>query len=163
MKKFIYVAIAAVILTACATTKQEKKIITGEFTWNQWQKEADWHSYSAAEYEPGEFLAEQLNSIINNNDNGISFLLFAGSWCGDSESEVPKIYKLFDKANIPLAKIKLYGVDRSKREPSGIAAEYNIERVPTLIVLRDGSELGRIIEFPSTSWEEDIFKILIKS
>jgi thiol-disulfide isomerase/thioredoxin len=151
----------SVVFIACATTKQEKKIITGRFTWSQWQKEAGWESYDAAGYDPGYFLTEQLLASANSND--IEFLLFSGSWCGDSESEVPKIYKLFDKANIPLNKIKLYGVDRNKREATDTAEKYEIKRVPTLVVLRNGKEAGRIIEYPQMSWEEDIFKILVKS
>ena len=161
MKYLLLTVIFALVLSGCATTKHEKEIITGEFTWNQWQQQAGWHDYDAAEYEPGDFLIGQLSSLVKDND--ITFLLFAGSWCGDSESEVPKIFKLFGKAGIPLDKIKLFGVDRDKREPSGVAEVYNIQRVPTLIVLKAGKEVGRIVEFPETSWEEDIFKILIKN
>lgn len=151
---------ALVLIAACASTKNEKKIITGKFTWNQWQKQAGWDKYDAADYEPGEFLAGQLSEIVKNND--ISFLLFSASWCGDSKSEVPKIYKLFDTAKIPIDRIKLFGVDRQKLEPTGTAEKYKIERVPTLVILRDGKEIGRIIEHPKTSWEEDIFKIITK-
>ncbi len=163
MRKILFITVLLLVSISCATTKKEKKIITGAFSWNQWQKEAGWHDYTAENYEPGEFLTEQLNTIVNNENNKINFLLFAGSWCGDSESEVPKIYKLFTKARIPITKIKLYGVDRNKRESSGAAEKYKIERVPTLIAVKNGQEIGRIVEFPSTSWEEDIFKILIKS
>ena len=163
MRNYVFIFVVALLLAGCATTKQEKRIITGEFSWSQWQKEAGWHNYNASAYEPGDYISGQLNAIITSPGSNIEFLLFSGSWCGDSESEVPKIFKLFTEAKIPLSKITLYGVDREKKEPEGIAEKYKIKRVPTLVVLKNGKELGRIIEFPAASWEEDIFKILIKS
>lgn len=160
MKNLFFFIIILALISACASTKNEKKIITGEFSWNQWQKQAGWESYDAAEYLPGEFLSQQLKHIVVSED--VNLLLFSGSWCGDSKSEVPKIFKLFESANISLDKIKLYGVDRNKLEPTGTAEKYKIKRVPTLLVLRNGKEIGRIIEYPKTSWEEDIFQILTK-
>jgi hypothetical protein len=38
-----------------------------------------------------------------------------------------------------------------------------IQRVPTTIVLRNGTELGRIAEYPEKSNEEDLLKILHKA
>ena len=160
MKIKVLSLLIVLLLVACAGTRHGKKIITGKFSWNQWQQQAGWHSYDATDYEPGEFLAEQLSNIVSSDS--IDILLFAGSWCGDSESEVPKIYKLFQVAKIPLTKITLYGVDRQKLEPTGTAQKYEIQRVPTLIILGKGKEKGRIIEYPKVSWEEDIFKILMK-
>ena len=160
MKIKVFSLLIVLLLVACAGTRHEKKIITGKFSWNQWQQQTGWNSYDAADYEPGEFLAEQLSNIVSSDS--IDFLLFSGSWCGDSESEVPKIYKLFQVAKIPLTKITLYGVDRQKLEPTGTAKKYEIQRVPTLIILSKGKEKGRIIEYPKVSWEEDIFKTLIK-
>lgn len=157
---YIIFLLFTVLLNSCVSTQSDKVIITGEYTWNQWQKSAEWGRYDAEEYEPGTFLTEQISEISRSRD--IDFILFSGSWCHDSELEVPKIYKLFDAANIAFSKIKLYGVDRDKRESQGIAEKYEIEKVPTLIVLNAGNELGRVVEFPETSWEEDIFKILVK-
>jgi hypothetical protein len=43
-----------------------------------------------------------------------------------------------------------------------MSEKFNIQRVPTTIVLRDGVELGRIVEYPEKSNEEDLLKILNK-
>ncbi len=160
---FSFFILLLFIFTACTSFNSEKQVISGKFSWTEWRRQAGWESYNADNYEPGVFLTEQLNSLINNKNKRISFILFSASWCGDSESEVPKIFKMFDIANIPLSKIELYGVDRAKRELSGTAEKFNILRVPTLIVLKNGNEIGRIVEHPLSSWEEDIFKILIQS
>jgi len=158
--KYFRFILVSIFLIGCATTKNEKVVITGEYTWNQWQKAAGWTLYTADEYEPGDFLVQQISELCNSRD--IRFLLFSGSWCHDSEEQLPKIYKLFDAANISLSKVKLYGVDRDKLEPTGIAENYVIEKVPTLILVSNDEEIGRIVELPITSWEEDIFKILVK-
>jgi thiol-disulfide isomerase/thioredoxin len=147
----------------CSTTKstskaKDKIIITGQFTWEEWQRKAGWESYSASDYKPNSVKSDSLAKIINSRD--ISFMLFGGSWCDDSESEMPKIMKLMNTAGISLNKVSIYGVDHNKREPTGTAASYSIDRVPTLIVFKEGVEINRILEYPKVSWEEDIFNIL---
>lgn len=53
----------------------------------------------------------------------------------------------------------MYGVDLSKQEGGGLARQYDIQRVPTVIFLRGGKELGRIIEVPKDTMEADFLAI----
>lgn len=129
-------------------------------TWESWQKEALWSDYKAEEYTPNDFLVGQIREVLSTKK--YNFILFAGNWCGDSKTEVPKIFKLFDLTGISSSDYELWGVDRDKREPSGFADSLDIDKVPTLIVIANGRELGRIVEFPKTTWEEDLLQILIK-
>jgi uncharacterized protein (DUF1015 family) len=48
-------------------------------------------------------------------------------------------------------------VDRTKTVEK---MELEIEKVPTFIVYRNGEEIGRIIETPIKSMEEDLYEIL---
>lgn len=89
-------------------------------------------------------------------------LVFFGTWSGESASEVPKILKTLDAAGNHNVRLALYGVDREKKEGLGMSERFDIRRVPTTIVLRDGVELGRIAETPATSNEEDLLRILEK-
>jgi thiol-disulfide isomerase/thioredoxin len=89
-------------------------------------------------------------------------LVFFGTWCKDSVSEVPKILRILDMAGNGDLRLALYGVDRAKKEGLGMSEKFTIQRVPTTIVLRDGIELGRIVEYPATSNEEELLKILEK-
>ncbi|MGA2298573.1 MAG: hypothetical protein ABSG15_13590, partial [FCB group bacterium] len=57
-------------------------------------------------------------------------------------------------------KIDLYGVDRQKQEPTGTATLYKLEKVPTMIIFAGESEIGRIVETPKKSWDEDIVDII---
>jgi len=100
--------------------------------------------------------------LIRMVQPGAEFLVFLGTWCGDSKREVPRFMKIADMAGIPAERIRLCGVDRAKKSPDGAAAPYAIERVPTFIVLRDGKEEGRIVERPVGTLEGDLLTILAR-
>jgi hypothetical protein len=52
-----------------------------------------------------------------------------------------------------------YEVNRQKQDVLGKFEEYGVKFVPTFIVMRDGRELGRIVEKPQKSLEEDLAAI----
>lgn len=131
-----------------------KPIIAGPISWDEWKHLATWHSYDAA---PGAFdmlKAKLITKTINSSD--YKLLLFAGAWCEDSEVQVPIIMDVLIKTGVNTEKFNLFGVDRDKREGSGTAAKFKIEKVPTLIILKSGKEIGRIVESPKVSWEDDM-------
>lgn len=86
----------------------------------------------------------------------VSVLLFFGTWCHDSEREVPRLLKLLETAGLSEDKLKLIALDYRKREPEGRATKFNVRYTPTAIFIRDGEEVGRIVERPNTSLYEDI-------
>jgi thiol-disulfide isomerase/thioredoxin len=139
--------------------KDEKgrQVIVGKISWQQWQDSCGWKDFSAEGYEVTEEQKTELSTLVSER---IGFLLFAGSWCGDSESEVPIIYKIIRTIGLDDSRIQLIGVNRQKLDIEGDASNYGIERVPTLVVLKDGIELGRIVEFPKISWAVDLIEIL---
>ena len=116
-----------------------------------------WNRYR--DYTPRKDVVEKITGVQGSFD----ILLFFGTWCKDSVSEVPKILRVLDAADNKNLKLTLYGVDRAKKEGLGMSEKFNIRRVPTTIVLRDGTELGRIVEYPKNSCEEDLLKILLKT
>jgi hypothetical protein len=156
-----FILFSVLFIASCSTTKnRNEKYIYGKMTWEAWQKEALWSDYKAEEYAPNDFLVGQIKEVRSTKK--CKFILFAGNWCGDSKTEVPKIFKLFELTGISSSDYELWGVDRDKREPSGFADSLDIDKVPTLIIIANGRELGRIVEFPKTTWEEDLLQILIK-
>ena len=52
-----------------------------------------------------------------------------------------------DKSGYPENKITLVAVDRAKTGPDNLHKTYNITNVPTFIVLKDGKEVGRVVEY----------------
>jgi thiol-disulfide isomerase/thioredoxin len=83
---------------------------------------------------------------LKKNQN-IQFITFMGTWCDDSRFIVPKFYSLLDAAGFPQDKVSLIGVDRSKKTLSHLAEALNIENVPTIIVMNNGKEIGRVVEY----------------
>ena len=94
---------------------------------------------------------------------GKKFRIFMGTWCGDSQREVPRIYKLLDFCGIDPAAVQLIMVSASesmyKQSPGHEEKGMDIFRVPDLIVYNQGRELGRIVESPVSSLEKDLLTI----
>ena len=91
----------------------------------------------------------------------IQFITFMGTWCSDSRFIVPKFYSLLDAAGFPQNRVTLIGVDRSKKTISHLAEALNIENVPTIIVMNDGKEVGRVVEYGKTgAFDKELGDIL---
>ncbi len=101
--------------------------------------------------------------MIKMVHEGVEMTVVMGTWCGDSEREVPRFLKIADLASIPPQQVRFYGVDRTKKSSDGVTEGYNIDRVPTFIFSKKGKEIGRIVESPLNSLEEDILNILADS
>lgn len=88
-------------------------------------------------------------------------IVFGGTWCEDTQNVLPKFYKLVDKSNFPEKNIVLIGVDRKKQTINDLSKKYNITNVPTIIVLRKGKEIGRVVEYgKSGSVEKELMEIV---
>ncbi len=87
-------------------------------------------------------------------------LLFLGTWCPDSRHGVPPFMAVLNAAANPLLKLEIIGVTRDKEDPEGLAQKYHIERVPTFVILHEGKEIGRLIEFPEETFARDFLKII---
>lgn len=91
----------------------------------------------------------------------LEFIILMGTWCSDSQREVPGMIRLVEtlgKKN----KLQIFALDEFKLSEDGIEKTWNVEQVPTLIVLEKGEELNRIVEFPLDTLEEDLGTILRK-
>lgn len=103
---------------------------------------------------------EDLTEFISHVRDGAEAVVFLGGWCSDSRFVVPHFLKIADKAGFPAGSVKLYSLDRTKKTPDGVAEQFGIQLVPTIIFLREGGEIGRIEEVPRTTLEQDMLEIL---
>ena len=126
---------------------ERRELQTGSF--------GSWFNPNYSEYSVDQSLVEELKPLLQDVD----ITLFMGTWCGDSKRETPRIYKILDAAG-KTQDIELITVDRAKTTPQGLEEGKDIKRVPTLILSKDGKELGRIVEYPIESLEADMLKIL---
>jgi thiol-disulfide isomerase/thioredoxin len=90
--------------------------------------------------------AEAVNAF---KEKGSKFhvVVFFGTWCDDSQNLVPVFYRLVDKSGYPDENISLIGVDRAKTTLDNLDKTFNITSVPTFIVMEDGKEIGRVVEY----------------
>ncbi len=74
-------------------------------------------------------------------------IIFGGTWCHDTQNLLPVFYRLADKSGYPDSSITLIGVDRNKQTLDNLSTAFHITNVPTFIVMKDGKEAGRVIEY----------------
>ena len=106
----------------------------------------------------------KLVKLFKNSLSQHEVLLFLGTWCGDSKREVPRILKILEAADFPKEELKVVALDRRKdnykKGLNGEEVGWDIKRVPTLILLKNGTEVNRIVERPLDTLEEDLLAIL---
>lgn len=115
-----------------------------------------WYQSGYTDYEINESAIDDLNP----NPEEITITVVLGTWCSDSRREFPHFAKLMDLIGFPRENIKIIAVNRAKVAEGDEVAGLNIEFVPTFIVYRNGGEIGRIVEAPTLSIEEDLVGIL---
>jgi thiol-disulfide isomerase/thioredoxin len=103
---------------------------------------------------------EAINKLNEFNKDGLSIKVVMGTWCPDSRREVPRFMRIMDVWKFPPEKLTFIGVDNAKLSPVGDYEILDIQRVPTFIIFKNNVEVGRIIENPVTSLEQDMVNIL---
>lgn len=86
-------------------------------------------------------------AALKKNNQTIEFVAFGGTWCGDTKNILPKFFNLLDTSGFMQDRVTVIGVDRNKKTISHLAEAFNITNVPTLIVMKDGKEVGRVVEY----------------
>lgn len=138
---------------------RQKDILVGELTMDGIMGSV-FGEYYFAEFDPYQPDKQIIKSLVLNLAPDFQYTIVLGTWCGDSKREVPRMLKVLTEAGIELDDIKLYAVDFSKEASDTPVGTLNIQKVPTLIVFRDNLEIGRIIETPVKSIEEDVLGII---
>jgi thiol-disulfide isomerase/thioredoxin len=88
-------------------------------------------------------------------------VVFGGTWCEDTQFILPKFFKLQEQSGFPDEGITLFGVNRAKTSLGNIAKAFNVTNVPTFIVMKDGKEVGRVVEYGKTGkWDKEIAALL---
>ncbi len=142
------------------TSEEGELILVGQLNREAWQMETykAWFDEEYENYVVNEEILSQLNL------KGVSFKVFLGTWCSDSQREVPRFLKITDQMGVKAKQLQIIALDnhtdRYKQSPQHEEEGWNIEYVPTIIVLKDGREVGRIVEMPELSLEEDLVRIL---
>ena len=96
-----------------------------------------------------------------NTKDKVQYVVFGGTWCEDTQFILPKFFKLQEQSGLSESRLSLYAVDRSKKTLGNIADAFKITNVPTIIVMKDGKEIGRVVEYGKTGkWDTELGQIL---
>ncbi|MEQ1676573.1 MAG: thioredoxin family protein [Chitinophagaceae bacterium] len=129
------------VLVERPNEKSLKGIISREVLLND--TSFKWYADNLKGYTPNASAQEGLKK----NADSIQLVVFMGTWCEDSHNVIPKFYSLLDAAGFPQDRVTLLGVDRQKKTLSHLAEAMNIKNVPTIIVMKNGKEMGRVVEY----------------
>ncbi|HVE61307.1 MAG TPA: thioredoxin family protein [Chitinophagaceae bacterium] len=151
MKKFLFILslfITQFVFAQSAEITKDasgNKIIKGFMTKNDIAGDSAfaWYAQNQKGYEPDPGALQAFKSAKDS----IHILAFAGTWCSDTKTLLPKFFALTDAAGFSQDRITLLGVDRNKKTIHHLAEAFKIINVPTFIVLKNGEEIGRVVEY----------------
>lgn len=110
-----------------------------------------------ARHEPDADVLQVLSAV----DRDVRLTLVLGTWCGDSKREVPGLLKTIEQAANSKIGLEIVALSRDFGDPGDTLRSWALTNVPTLIVSRDGEEIGRIVETPAgDSMAGDLARIL---
>lgn len=143
------------LIATCSEEKQEV-ILTGTVEATQLVTQLSEFSEGYQSYQVDTAAIAPIKEVTKATE----IVVIIGTWCPDCHRETPRFIRIMEAAANANIKVTYIGVDRSKQDPDGLAAQYEFSRIPTFIVLQAGKEIGRIVERPEVSLESDLANIL---
>ena len=169
MRVFLSILSLIICMSAYAQPSYEKfkdtntgdLIYKGYVTFDDLQKEQafTWFKNGADNYTPNEDAVKDLKKSLPAYD----LVVLMGTWCDDSHIIIPKLYKTLLGTGYPVHNVTMYGLDREKKGANKEEEQYKVFKVPTIIILSNGKEIGRITETTQVSVEADLLKMVDNS
>ena len=171
MKKFLFTALLIITTTAVlhaqtpyTVSKDEKHpevtVLNGIITKYALQNNTEfnkWYTENQGYYTP----ANEIVNAMEASKGKVQFVLFGGTWCEDTQFVLPKFFKLQQQAGFPDSAISFFAVTRAKQTIGNITSAFKITNVPTIIVMKDGKEIGRVVEYGTTGkWDAELAELL---
>lgn len=129
-----------------------KADLTGEPEFNSW--------YSESQKIYPTMNTDAIEALRANRDK-IYILVFGATWCEDSHYVVPKFFKLQEAAGFPEDHIIMYSLNHEKKLNTPIVDAFGVTNTPTIIVMKNGRELGRVVEYGKTGfWDKELADII---
>src|ERR1051325_6734033 len=145
------------ILTERPNEKTWKGIISREAIMSDTFFMNHWYLANQNSYAPNQNAIAGLKKWADS----LQLLVFMGTWCEDSQFIIPKFFMLTDAAGFPGNKITVIGVDRSKKTLSHLTEVLGGLDVRTIMVMRNGKEMGRVVEYGKSGlFDKDLADIL---
>jgi thiol-disulfide isomerase/thioredoxin len=151
MKKFFSVALvlflsgSVMAQTEISRDASGNKILKGFFTRQDLVTDTafTWFAQNQQGYVPEQTGLQALKA----NKDSVNIIAFGGTWCGDTKYILPKFFVLADAAGLSPDRVTLIGVDHSKKTIQHLSETFGVVNVPTIIVMKNGKEIGRVVEY----------------
>ena len=168
MKNLLLIATLLIAMPAFAQSDFDRSkdketgsvVFKGQISFEDLKSEStfSWLKRGAADYKPDSIAIAYLKKNLPKYE----MVVLMGTWCDDSHNLVPKLYKVMQASGYPMSNYKMYGVDRAKEAKYVEHKLYRLEKVPTIILLKDHVEIGRIVESVKKSVEIDLVQMIQK-
>lgn len=166
MKRLLFIFL--IFSISCTSYNQEttslegEQILVGKVNWDGFTNPPynEWFAPTYLDY-----VVDTTNlALVKSSIHKFEILMYMGTLCTDSQVEVPQFYKILDYLEYDLDQLSNIALEKSEDgklvSPQHEEAGYAITHVPTFIFLKNGMEVGRIIEYPSKTLEKDMVEIM---
>ncbi len=107
---------------------------------------------------------EAVVKAFEANKDSVNFLVFVGTWCPDSHYVIPRFFSILDTVEFNKENVTMVAVDRTKQDKNRLTHVLKVTNVPTIIVFKNGKELGRVVEYGETGrFDQELAALLTKS
>lgn len=152
MDKICVIFLLAVTLVACqSTTSIAREDVVGLIDSQALLTRFPQFNAQYQSYQPTSLELQAIKRI-----EGKTLVVLFGTWCHDSEREVPRLLKTLALGHVKLASLQLLAVNPNKQLPGAAQRSYDLRYTPTFILLAGERELGRIIERPTVTLAQDL-------
>ncbi|MCA9726782.1 MAG: thioredoxin family protein, partial [Candidatus Eisenbacteria bacterium] len=94
--------------------------------------------------------------VISKVDPSTRFVVFFNSLSTTCGETIPEFAKVSRDLPAPMKQVRYIGVDADLKKPASEISEYGVTRLPTIVVLRNDHEIGRIEGVPTESIEAEL-------
>ena len=95
--------------------------------------EADFNYWFQDEYKHYSIDKETLELLNSDSFSSLHIKAVMGTWCEDSQREIPRIIKILDHLDYNFENLTIIGVNKNKKAEGTEMDQLNIELVPTII------------------------------
>jgi thiol-disulfide isomerase/thioredoxin len=142
-----------------------EQILVGKIDWSGLSLDpySDWFTPNYLNYSVD---SESLVPIKDKLE-ATEVIVFMGTWCEDSQIEVPQFFKILDHLAYNISDMSVIALERLESgklvSPQQEESGFEISHVPTFIFLQRGKEIGRISEYPIKTLEKDMVMIIAQT
>lgn len=136
------------------------KMLKGRITPDLIKKDTafKWYNETLQYYRPNAELVQQFRDKAGR----FNLVLFIGTWCVDSQAIIPGYISSAEEAGLPHSIFTVYATDRAKTTLENKEKDYKVTLIPTIIVMQNGQEVGRVEEYGETGLPDNALLEVMK-